>query len=484
MKNKKILFIAVGVLILFTLMTYAETKKLKQIGRYTFVRIKGDVPTSEVMKTLIDRYTGDIKYGFTMAGYEDLYLPFLDQIRNESFEEKEIAVGEKWMWMLFRSKEKVKVVEDLEWAGEKPLPVFSFIVKKGYKNYEIVMPKPCGNISLLRVWKTIPPAVCDIKVTPPKANLNDPISVDMSGTQNATSMTVEVYNPSGEKIETKALTPDSPRWQTKFADPGEYTFKASAKNPEGKLSTNPCQAKTYINFPPICKLSTSCSPCENYVGRPITIDAAESTDPDGEVVKVDIEIRDEAGNIIDTYSDPEKPFTWLKTFDKPGIYTITGIATDDFGAVSEPASITLEVTQKRLFFYVDAWPGFFRGSHGYYGGLRLGLMYEIVPDLLDLTLGAGGALTFEDEPWKSVFVANALLNLHAGPAFFGGGLGYTTKVKDYREPDFELIGNIGFFVFDNWKSKGAVFFEGRGPVGEGKSFKYHHKLILGFRYFF
>ncbi len=483
MKNKKLLFIAASVLILFTLMTFAETTKLKQIGRYTFVRIKGEVPTSEVMKTLIDKYTGDIKYGFTLAGYEDLYLPFLDQIRNESFEEKQIEVGEKWLWMLFRSRGKVKVAENVEWAGDKPLPVFSFVVKKGYKNYEIVMPKPCGNISLLKMWETIPPAVCDIKISPQKANINDPISVDMSGTQNAVSMTVDVFNSSGEKIDTKTLTPDSPRWQTKFTDPGEYAFKGSAVNPEGKLSSNPCEAKTYINFPPICKLSTSCSPCENYVGRPITIDASESTDSDGEVVKVDIEIRDEAGTIIDTYS-AEKPFAWLKTFDKPGVYTITGVATDDFGAVSQPATLTLEVTQKRLFFYVDAGPLLARGSHGKYGALRLGMLYEIVPGLLDLTLGAGGALTFEDEPWKSIFLANAVLNLRAGPAFFGAGVGYTTKVKDYREPDFELIGNIGVYVFDNWKSKGAIFFEGRGPVGEGKSFSDHHKLILGFRYLF
>jgi len=106
MKNKGLIFILVGVFILFSLSAFAETKKLEEIGRYTLVRIKGEVPTAEVMKTLIDKYAGDIKYGFDLAGYSDLFLPFLDQIKQSAFEEKEIAIGEKFMWMLFRSREK------------------------------------------------------------------------------------------------------------------------------------------------------------------------------------------------------------------------------------------------------------------------------------------------------------------------------------------------------------------------------------------
>jgi len=50
MRDKKIVFLVIGILILFTVSSYAETKKLKQIGRYTLVRIKGSVPTTEVMK--------------------------------------------------------------------------------------------------------------------------------------------------------------------------------------------------------------------------------------------------------------------------------------------------------------------------------------------------------------------------------------------------------------------------------------------------
>jgi len=58
MRNKKIVIGVVALLILFSLTLLAETKKLEQIGRYTFVRIKGEVPTEEVMKILLDKYAG------------------------------------------------------------------------------------------------------------------------------------------------------------------------------------------------------------------------------------------------------------------------------------------------------------------------------------------------------------------------------------------------------------------------------------------
>ena len=485
MNTKKILAVLLGVLVLVSLNSLAETKKLKQIGRYTLVRIKGQVPTSEVMKTLVDRYSGDIKYGFDLAGYGDLFLPFMDQIRAEQFKEGELYVGQKIPWMLFRSQGKVKIVKDLEWAGQGPLPIFVFSVEKDYKQYDFMMPRACGNISLLRVTEVVPDAVCDIQVSPVKANINDPISVDMSGSQHATSLELEVYGPDGQRIATQSLSPNSPRWQTRFAEPGEYVFKAKAVNPKGKASTNPCEAKTYINFPPVCKIWSSCMPCENYVGRPITFDASNSTDPDGEVTKVDFEIKDETGSVIDTFTDTEKPFSMEKIFTKPGIFTITAVVTDDFGAMSEPCKIEgLEVTQKKLFIMAHMGPLFARGSHGPYVGGRLGLFYWLIPDTLDIQGSVGGMLALKGDPWKSFAMGDVLLNYHSGPFFVGGGAGFTSKVRENREADFDLLGNIGFDIFNNWTTIGSIYSQVRWPIGEDRSFSKNHKIELGFRLLF
>jgi hypothetical protein len=151
MKRKKWIILIVGVFFLFTMSTFAETKKLRQIGNYKLVNIRHDLAPDELMKTIVDNYSGDIQTGFSLAGYNDLSLPFIDQIKQSNFEEKRLTVGEKMMWMLFRSGKSVKVVHDLEWAGNGPLDVYSFTVTKGDKRYEFIMPKACGNISLMKV---------------------------------------------------------------------------------------------------------------------------------------------------------------------------------------------------------------------------------------------------------------------------------------------------------------------------------------------
>lgn len=485
MKNKKLMVLVMSILSFSLLSSFAETKKLKEVGRYTFVRIKGEIPTSEVMKILIDRYTGDIKYGFDLAGYGDLFIPFLNQVKQASFEEKELPIGGKIMWMLFRSQGRVKIVKDLEWAGAKPLPVFSFRVKKEYKNYEIVMPRPCGNIALIGVEDIIPDAICDIKVSPAKANINDPISVDMSGTQHAKSMEIEVYDASGTKIESKTLTPDSSKFQTKFNMAGEHSFKAKAFNAEGKPSENPCEAIIYINYPPVCKLSSSCLTCENYVGRPIVLDASQSSDPDGEVVKADFEIRDETGNIVDTHTVTNKPLTWEKIFDRSGLYTVTAMVTDDFGAMSEPCRLELKVTQKRTFFFVEAGTLLARGTYSMYFFGRGGLLYHIVPEQFSFSLSAGPAfpLTNTNE-FKTFFMINGILNYHADPAYFGAGLGYTSEDQEDRKSGLDFVGNTGVNIFSTIRTTGSIFFEIRVPVGSGRPFDELHKLMLGFRMYF
>jgi hypothetical protein len=490
MRRKGIVPILVVIaLVAFAVSSYAEVTKLKTIGRFTFARVKGNIPTAEVMKTVCDLYAADIKMGFDMAGYGDLYLPFLDQMKAGPWSDTTLAVGDHVQWMLFRNRGKVKVTKEIEWAGKAPLEVFGIDVTKDWKIYHFVIPKPCGNIALRNITDAPPPlAVCSLVITPEKANLNDPITIDMSGTQNAKGMTVEVFDAQGNKVATQALTPDSPKWQTKFDKPGEYTFKASALNLADILSDNPCQAKTYINFPPVCKLWTSCLPCEDYVGRPITFDASGSTDPDGEIVKAVFEVTDASGAVIDTFTKTDKPFLWEKIFLKAGTYAIATTVFDNAGAVS-PASdacrLSFEVTQKRLFWMFEAGPLLARGTYTAYGFIRGGMFYWLAPNRFSLVTSAGGAIPTQGEPWKFMFMANLLANVHAGPAFFGAGLGYTSKEQAVRKSGLDWVTNVGVDVFNRWTSMGSIFFEFRGPLGgSDRSFDKHHKFALGFRWMF
>ena len=486
MRNKKVLVILVLLLAVFALSTYAETTKLKSIGQYTLVRIRGKVPTQEVMKMLVDRYAADIKYGFDQAGAGDLYLPFMEQVKSASFEEKSLPVGDKFHWMLFRSQGKVKVAQDIEWAGKAPLDVFAFTVEKDYKAYEFVMPRPCGNISLRGITDLeLPPAVCNLVVSPAKVNLKDPVTIDMGGTQQAQSMEADVLGPDGAKLATHAFTPGSATKQISFDKPGVYTVKGRATNSQGKVTDTPCEAKVVVNAPPTCALTTTCAPCKDMVGRPIGIDASGSSDPDGQVAKADFAITDAAGNAVDKFMDGEAPFVWDKTFDQPGSYAVTVVVTDDFGAVSEPCRAVLEVTQRRLFFLVEGGPGLLRGTYTAMLWARAGLLYKIVPDTLDFVLSFGGGVPLQGEPWTSFVMGNALLSVHAGPAYVAGGLGFSTKEQTTRKGGIDLVGEVGLDLFKLNSSVGSILFELRAPVlTSDRSFDEHHKLLLGFRYIF
>ncbi len=156
MKNKTFIFLFIGVFILCSLLTLAETKKLREIGRYKFANIEDVVPPADAMKLLVDKYADDIQSGFNMAGYGDLYEPFMDEVKKSAFVEKDLAVGETMEWMLFRSGGKIKLTEDLEWAGEAALPVLAFTVVADNKTHEFVMPRACGNIALHKVTEGVP----------------------------------------------------------------------------------------------------------------------------------------------------------------------------------------------------------------------------------------------------------------------------------------------------------------------------------------
>jgi hypothetical protein len=158
MKDKKWYLVLIGLMILTSLSIFAQTKKLRDIGRYSFIPLKAGTPAPEMMKVIAEKYADDIKRGFDLAGYPGLYPLFIDRIRQSAFMERELAVGSQMLWMIFRAQGQIKVIHDLEWAGQEPLPVFSFSIQEGDKKYEIIMPKACGNIALEKVESAAAPA--------------------------------------------------------------------------------------------------------------------------------------------------------------------------------------------------------------------------------------------------------------------------------------------------------------------------------------
>ncbi len=325
-------------------------------------------------------------------------------------------------------------------------------------------------------------AIARMNVRPDKASLNDPVVVDMSGSQNASFMEVDVINTEGVIIDTLRLTPESSRIEITLDKAGRYSFKGRAFNISGKPSENPCEARVHINSPPICKLESQYY--EDYAGKTFTLDASGSVDPDGEVVKAHFEVIDQAQNSLDRLSATRKPFIWKRVFNTEGIYTVAVRVTDDFGAESEPSEAQVVVTSKKVFWFVDAGASAASGnSYGGYTITRLGLVIKI-SRALDYTISGGGGLALDDNPWTSYFMANMLFNIHAGPVYLGAGAGLTSGVREDRNPDGEIVANVGVEVGREALTKRSFFIEVRAPIGKDRVFAEHHKLMFGFRLLF
>jgi len=305
----------------------------------------------------------------------------------------------------------------------------------------------------------------------------------VSGTQGAKSIEVSAVAADGTKAWSQTLTPAAPRAKATFDKPGTYTFKASAINAQNRPSTNSCQATVIVNAPPVCSLKTPCVSCIDYVKKPIALDASGSSDPDGKVVKADFTITDQSGNPVDKYMAGAEPFIWTKTFMTAGSYAVSVVVTDDFGAVSEPCRVVLDVTRiKRDYFSVSAGPLFARGSHGPYIFAQLDYLRWITPNKVDFTIAAGPAIALKGDPWKTFFMADALFHYHPSAFFFGAGAGVSTAVKEGRDTVFELVGDLGVDVFKKETSFGSLIFQFRWPAG--KDISDHHTFAFGFRVHF
>lgn len=251
---------------------------------------------------------------------------------------------------------------------------------------------------------------------------------------------------------------------------------------------------------PVCTLNVT--PTEVEAGKPVTIDMCASEN----VLKSTVEVFDAAGAVVKTIALTADNCSAELIMDQPGEYTVKGVGEGDYAmTTTNPCEMTLKVTEvvvpvpvvatregkgkygtvKPLAFLIEGGPGLLKGTYTGMFWARAGVQVNLVLDTLDFILAAGGGIPVSGEPWKSIFMGNALLNLHAGQAYLGAGLGFSTKEQETRKGGIDLVGQLGFNLFRSNDSIGSIFGELRAPViTEDRSFEKHHKLLLGFRYIF
>lgn len=482
MRYRKTIVLLTVLLMVFSLNTLAGAKEIKKVNVAPLMKIKkGGISSADQLKSMVETYAERIREGFELAGSADLYPAFMEQIKSAEIVEKDLPKGQEMQWMLFYSQKKVKALNQVVWGGKKTLPVFALTINTECKEFHFVIPKACGNVSLVDSANLM--ASCGLSVSPAQAGIGDTITIDASSSKCADKVEITV-NYEGQFLELKKLEKDNLTWTTSFKKPGKYTFEAKALNPDGVLSNNECKGEvTIINVPPVCNLQVT--PATNYVGKPFKVDASASTDKDGKVVKADVTIKDKAGKELETKSLTTEPMSFEKIFKKPGIYNFSLKVTDDWGAVSGNDCTAQVVVKKVLFWLVEAGPGVAKGTYSAVAFGRFGLAYFFVPDKVSVIASAGAAFALTGKPFKHHFLSNVTLNYHADKLFIGGGFGFSSAVRD---PDWkggvDLVGNIGYDILKAFGTRASIFGEIRVPLRKDLEFKHGHEFLLGFRYLF
>lgn len=146
MKKRVILF-ALALCLIFGINSAYAAQKLKRLGRNPFYKT-GKTVTAEDISSIIFEYAKDVKTGFIKAGAISLYSPFMEQLKPSALEKVSIQPGETLMWMIYKKGKRIKVVNDIEWAGKNPFTAYRYVVEYNDSAYEFIIPEICVNISL------------------------------------------------------------------------------------------------------------------------------------------------------------------------------------------------------------------------------------------------------------------------------------------------------------------------------------------------
>lgn len=84
------------------------------------------------------------------AGWKGDADDLFEAIAEGPIEDEPFPVGDRLHWMAFRpGEDSAGVLEDVEWAGDGPLAAYRIRFPSAGREWELVIPKACGNLALL-----------------------------------------------------------------------------------------------------------------------------------------------------------------------------------------------------------------------------------------------------------------------------------------------------------------------------------------------
>ena len=161
------------------------------------------------------------------AGLASLTPQVLAALTEGKVTDTSVAPGTAIRWMALKRGGKPDILLDAVWAGKQPFKAFAFTIEDGAKIYNFVVPKACGNLSL--VSQTEQPMPECIRITMARDCATKQVTFTAGGTaiSNNQATVVKVLRDGTQVGE---LLPASGFKGTFPLQPGRYTFMATDKS--------------------------------------------------------------------------------------------------------------------------------------------------------------------------------------------------------------------------------------------------------------
>ena len=241
---------------------------------------------------------------------------------------------------------------------------------------------------------------------------------------------------------------------------------------------------TRVNQPPTCGMVVT--PTRAFCGDKITVDARNSSDPDGSIVGMKIAVVDKGGRVVSeksvdgNVSDIKMPC---------GTNTVRVTVVDNEGAEATSAQCVAEVTGiKRVRPVADV--GYYHQlDPGNYVFGRVGAEYRFNEQWSVLGL-LGGAIHFHGIDGDDAFIIDVLGEYKFGNRYFvnlgvGGWITGGDSDLPAEDNDVDLIFSIGARVFGDPEGfNGSIFLEGRSAFDEMDEMDEYARFGIGMRFRF
>lgn len=164
-------FILIG-LLAQPVWTLAATNEniVRQLGGST--RFCGPLATKDDVARLFRRDRADIEEIMSMAELSSIAEQLIETVLQGELRDVTVDPGTRLEWMALRRNGKPDLIRNARWEGDYSFDAFAAAVETPSRRYEFLIPKICGNLSLLQVTPVpvavIPPRETERQEPPPE----------------------------------------------------------------------------------------------------------------------------------------------------------------------------------------------------------------------------------------------------------------------------------------------------------------------------